>query len=158
MSQLVRLEGKHTTQNAHCALRSLQSKTTEIDFRESTGAGQERGRCAASCDWGSSDLISSKGPPFASCQENLWKHETLYCFLMNRGCGILRLFFCQIFGKKTNLSVCMSIGKLNMFNISERFLRCRAPIILSLWATVTTLYLNWSSALGPRARYFSSSS
>ena len=43
---------------------ALQSKTTEIDFRESRGAGQERGRCAASCDWGSSDLISSKGPSF----------------------------------------------------------------------------------------------
>ena len=119
MSQFVWLEGKHTTQNAHCALRSVQSKTTEIDFRESTGAGQERGRCAASCDWGSSDLSSSKGPSFTSCQQKLWKHETLYCFIMNRGCGILRLFFCQIFGKKTNLSVCMSIGKLNMFNISE---------------------------------------
>ena len=65
--------------------------------------------------------------------------------------------FWQIFGKKNN-PVCMSIGRLNMFSISERFPRCRAPIILSLWATVTTLYLNWSSALGPRARYISSSS
>ena len=70
MSQLVRLEGKHTWQNAHCAVVGISSLTLvlplEVD-RDSVACPP-----AFSILWKASNKIVSPSPIFSSESESTW--------------------------------------------------------------------------------------
>ena len=68
MSQLVRLEGKHSTQNAHCAVLgciSIQYPFLQIYFTE---GNQVNISWKASCSWSRAKLVQA----YLTCQSVCW--------------------------------------------------------------------------------------